>query len=211
METNPGGGQYDLLSIFWVKGEDGSVYDGSPKQIGAFNLLSGTMHGEQPSGGERVEWLRPWLTDPDPKSVLEAVLRGLRLPPQSVLPYTNRRIFGHRLIAELLGANLVQRRYLQARMGFADTSGYGGGVLDILRPFTSIFRSSGDGHAEMRNAAECWLLLEGEAQTVVGAVRADGVLSSVSAPAIAHDLFELYERTKSMRTVVVEAQKILSE
>lgn len=210
LELHPGGGQYDLLSLFRVQGEQASAYDGRPKQIGAFNLLTGTMHGEQPSTDEPVEWLRLWLSEPDPKSVVEAVLRALRLSSLASLPSTNRRIFGCRLMAALLGAKLLQRDYLQARMGFADTSGSGGGVLNLLRPFTGIFRRCDDNpHSEMRNAAECWLLLAGEEQTVTGAFRLDGVLSSVAAPEIGHDLFELYTRTKCMRSVVAEAQNIL--
>ena len=210
LELHPGGGQYDLLSVFRVQGEDGSVYDGPPKQIGAFNLLAGTIHGTQSLSENPVDWLRLWLSEPDPKSVVKGVLRALGLSSQTSLPRTNRRIFGCRLIAGLLGANIVQRRYLQARMGFTDTSGYGGGVSDDLRLFTGIFETCPTGESEMRNASECWLLLAGESKAVTGALRMDGVLSSQSLPEAGHDLFDLYTQTKCMRLVVAEAQKILS-
>jgi hypothetical protein len=210
VEMHPGGGQYDLLSIFHVHGEPGSAYDQGSTEVGSFNLGSGTMKG--PDGSiERLEWLQLWLSNPDPKSVVHAALRLLQIQPRMSLPPTTRRIFGCRMMAALLGANLLQRGYLHARMGFEDTSGYGGGIADELRPFTSIFPGRDDAsNSEIRAAADCWLLLSGASETIAGAFRMDGVLSSTGAPETGHDMFALYQRTKSMRLVVSEAQNILA-
>ena len=208
---HPGGGQYDLLSIFRVRGPEASVYDAGSISIGDFNLGTGTMRGHLPGGNEGVEWLSLWLEHPDPETVIDVAIQTLALEAIPKLPPTNRRIFGCRLMAGLLGGTAFHREYLDARMGFVDTSGYGGGVVEDLRKFTGLFppRQNETEDSGMSRAAECWLLYAGSEKKFVGVLRTDGFLSSVSEPARQRDLFSVYRRSRSMRGVLAEAEAVL--
>jgi hypothetical protein len=212
MEMHPGGGQYHLLRIYRVRGEDGGVYESASAPLGELNLLSGMMRGFLPGHDEDVEWLRIWLTNPDPEMLVDVAIQTFGLSVVTELPLTTRRIFGCRLMAALLGATMLNRDYIVAGMGFVDTSGYGGGVHPELRRFRSILpdpTSAGDA-AQMSRAADCWLLYKGWDSKLAGVLRMDGLLSAGVEPEKAHDLFPIFERSRSMRMAVAEAREILS-
>jgi len=114
-------------------------------------------------------------------------------------------------MAALLGARLLHRDYLEARMGLVDTSGYGGGVSDRLETFTGLFSPDAQ-HEEVaieNRAADCWLLFRGAERELVGAMRMDSLASSAGTPGKAHDLFRSYQQGRSMREALREAETIL--
>jgi len=110
------------------------------------------------------------------------------------------------------GRTAFQRDYLDARMAFADTSGYGGGVSKSLSSFTGLVpeRAVRKEDVDISLASDCWLIYCGWEDKLVGAIRMDGHISSISEPARAHDLFGENRRGASMIKVVAEAQGILS-
>lgn len=211
LELHPGGGLYDLLTIFRVSGASAHFYeDEAAHEIAGFNLL-GTLARKLGGANPRLAWLSLWLQEANPKLTAEAVLQHLALPMLPKRLPTNRRIFGCRLMAALLGSRMLEQDFIDARMGYLDTSGYGAGVQTELRNFTGLYkgRSESPGKGDMSDAADCWLLWSGLERKLIGAVRMDGFLSSAGAPDVAHDLFSLYEGKRKMSTIVAKAHELL--
>jgi len=161
IEMHPGGGQYYIYQIVRVRGADGGIYDPSSVPVGDFNLLSGTVSGCGINSDTSVPWLREWFENPDPKMAVDIAVQTLDLPVVIHLPSTNRRIFGFRLMSALLGSRITKSDYLFPRMGFADTSGYGGGRLKELSLFSSLSPSLENDKNSDSRAADCWLLYSG--------------------------------------------------
>lgn len=208
----PGGGHSEILSLFRVRGPESSAYDKTAVCLGDFNLGSGKMTGYLPRGDSDVDWFDLWFLDPDPARVVEISLQTMGLDVVRKLPPTNRRIFGCRLLAGLLSQTAFRRDYLDAKMAFADTSGYGGGVSESLSSFTGLVpeRDARRGEVDIASASDCWLLHSGWENKLVGAIRMDGYISSISDPTRAHDLFGEFRQGLSIIGVVGEAQRILA-
>lgn len=210
VELHPGGGQGNLLSIVRLSNPSAGIFQSASTAIGDFNLNSGTMSGFRPASDSNVPWLEMWLENPMPEMVVDIAIQTFDLPIAVSLPPTNRRIFGCRLIAGLLGARMLKRSYLTARMGFCDSSGIGGsGILGELKQFSALFREDADRPNSPSLAADCWLLTEGWEERIVGALRMDGWLSSTASPEIGHDLFPIYRQTHDMAAVLSKAETIL--
>lgn len=211
IEMHPGGGLYHLLRLLKVPGENALTYGRGAEPLADFNVLTGKMSRARGGAPYDYPWLERWLTLADPEQVVDEAIETLELPIAVTMPPTTRRIFGFRLVAAILGSRLMQRDYLHGRMGFGDTAGYGGGVASELSDFTAVFppQRDEDPDLESSRAADCWLLLSGAERSLRGVARMDGVISSVSAPHEAHDLFEVYRSTRSMSAVVAEASTIL--
>lgn len=209
LEWHPGGGQYDLLSIFRV-GEPGtSVFGLSATRVGDFNLLSGEMRGHGLDAEESVPWLSMWSDGRDIGWLADIANQTFGLPVIRT-PRYNRRTFGCALIAKLLRCRMTRENFLEARMGFVDTSGYGSGVSTALRPFTTMFRPKST-EDEIDAAADCWLVYEGSEDRLVAAVRMDGHLSPVTSPSEMHDLYTVYLQNRDMSKVLAKASEIIGD
>lgn len=209
IEMHPGGGMYDLLVLARANATTGEIYNPF-SEVGSINLYGGTIRGI-PGSSKGVGILNAWMGCDDPKNVVTVAEREMGFPPSSGLAKSNRWTFGPRVFAALLGSQMAQRDYLDARMSFLDTSGYGGGIDAALEPFTAICAIDRQGVPDDRTerAALCWSLLAGSEGKLVGIFRMDGLLSPVGHPDQVHDLFAAYRKSRSLSEVVALAVKIL--
>ena len=209
IEMHPGGGMYDLLTLCRVDPDNGRIYD-NPEIIGSVNLLNGKLRTFGPDPDE-AEIIDEWLTREDPADAVALAERRLGFAPVTGLAASNRWTFGPRLFAFLLGAQVTRRDYLDARMCFEDTSGYGGGIDPRLDAFSAIAGLPGKGVSEDRTdrAALCWLLTVGPERNVAGVFRMDGRLSTVAEPELVHDLFGAYRKNRSLSEVMGLCLKLL--
>jgi hypothetical protein len=128
-EKHPGGGQYDGLALH------GETF-GEVEQLCFFNWPGSlTVFG---SSGREGEWshqipmkdlVSSYLCAPDPAVMVDwlAVELGLADTRPEAIPSTTPPVLVFRLIAEILERSALGRDPLEARWGFFDTSGEGGG------------------------------------------------------------------------------------
>jgi hypothetical protein len=210
IEMHPGGGMYDLLSIFRVDPKRGRIYHNSAL-VGTINLANGKLRGVGEDAGE-IDIVEAWLKQEDPADVVALAERELGMAPSSSSAVSNRWTFGPRIFASLLGSQMTRREYLDGRMCFIDTSGYGGGIDPRLDAFSAIADTKGNGVPDEREdrAALCWLLLAGPKRDVAGVLRMDGLLSTADEPELVHNLFASYRKNRSLPEVTSLCLELLS-
>ena len=212
MAMHPGGGQYDLLRLLRVNGRHGLIYGDPTKVLADFNIGSGQFSSPDMEASLRYPWLERWMESRDPDDAIDEMLPLMGLDIMTDWPPTDRVVFGFRLVATILASQMTSRYFLEARNGFLDTSGDGGGVSRALRDFGQVYerRESDHSSAEYDAAAKCWLLYQGLENRLIGCVRMDGMISSVTEPHRGHDLYPLYSGTKKMNAVASAAFEILA-
>lgn len=204
IEMHPCSGMYDLFSLFSVRDATASAYDRGSLHVADFNLYSGTLRRVGDPDDLRFPWLKRWVGSADPKEVVDELSAFLLLPPIKLLPPTDRRIFGFRLVAGLLRRHAMERRALDANMAFWDTSGYGGGVDQGLRVFSAAWDAGASTQPH-----RWWLLRRGPSRKIVGVVDLNGRLSGAAAPGALHDLFPLFLAKRSVEPVLRLADDVL--
>ncbi|GAB4520299.1 MAG: hypothetical protein Kow0047_31520 [Anaerolineae bacterium] len=116
IETHPGGGQYDCLSL----------YDRQTGRLVADFNRRGGLHFHDT--GEAMDIWQELLVAPTPKPVLDEVCRRLGLPMMEHVPPSTPQTLVYRFIATFLTHAAFGIRAWDCRNGFYDTSGYGGGT-----------------------------------------------------------------------------------
>lgn len=213
LQTHPGGGQYDCLSLYRLRDCDADIYaPGNATELGALNRQSGNFRAWVGPSKHSYPWLAEWLTAPDPTTVVDRICDLLGLAPVSKVPETSRQTFGIRLISAFTGARMMQLDYLDASMGYVDSSGIAGSGHDkSLGDFTALFAGeTGRWETGASQAAKCWLLFKGNQQKLVGVLRSDGRLSAAADCQRAHDLYQAYLAKRQMEPVLFEALALLS-
>lgn len=211
LQTQPGGGQYDCLSFYRLRDCNTGVFArGNTIALGDLNRHSGNFRTWIGPWQESYPWLNEWLTASDPSTVVDRICELTNLSPVKQVPATSRQTFAIGLIAALVGVRSSQRNYLDATMGYEDSSGIAGcGFTKSLHEFTALFRGETQ-QAGMSQAAACWMLYNGDERQLLGAVRTDGFICSASDCQKPHDLFQTYRRKGSMEPVLFEALAILA-
>ena len=125
LETHPGGGQYDCLSLF----------DKKQKHIADFNRAGRFHVSSSYDGVEQREPFAIWpemMEEYDQKRVLDKVSDDLGLPIPAKLPAALPTTVVYRFIAAFLSHAVfgVQRWY--CINGVEDASGYGGGIRNAF-------------------------------------------------------------------------------
>lgn len=209
LEMHPGNGQYDCLALVRLRDFREGIYaPGNATLLGTFNRQSGTFQSLGASHDDTYPFLDRWLIARDPTETIDIICGLLGFAPVIKLPTTSRRILGIRLISAIVGARALQRDYLDVNMAYDDSSGISGSDFDTIRGFTALFSEEHETNRESQ-AAECWMLRRGTERRLVGVMRTDGYISSVSDRRQAHDLFESFRPTRQIEPVLFEALALL--
>ncbi len=129
IETHPGGGQYDCLSL----------YDTELRHVADFNRTGRFHVFHRCDDDPRIP--EPWYVwsemvgSGSPKSVLDRICTMIGLPVPEQLPPSTPTTLVYRFIAAFLSHAVFGRAHWECRNGFCDTSGYGGGVRDDFTGF----------------------------------------------------------------------------
>ncbi len=121
VETHPGGGQYDCLSLFHDKRHVADF-----NRVGSFHDFNG-----QPS-------LDIWrlLAEEEPQAVLDQICRRLELPIPVKLPPSTQDVLTYRFIAAFLSHSVFGREKWECRNGYYDSTGMGEcGVSHLFNQF----------------------------------------------------------------------------
>lgn len=137
IETHPGGGQYDCLSIYERQTDEGR------ERFRRFADLNRGPRGHITSQGwgvdtERLNWLDVLFSEHLRDEVIIPLERADDLASPRETPLTTSSTVGVRLIAELLAMRVVSRDRLTALNGVIDGS-YGAGIRnELFSSFPSI-------------------------------------------------------------------------
>lgn len=123
IETHPGGGQYDCLSL----------YDVQQKELVADLNRRGSFHA---SNGKRITdiWQKTINTS-NLEPVLEEIRQMLGLPEIKAIPLYTPTTIVYEFIAVFLANKTLQSDGWECRNGNYDTSGDGGGVVRDFEDF----------------------------------------------------------------------------
>lgn len=112
IETHPGGGMYDCLSLFR---DNQHIADFN--RVGSFHVFNSTS--DHPP-------LDIWraLADEDIQKVLDQICRNLELQVPAKLPSSTPDVIVYRFIAAFLGHSAFGKEKWECRNGYFDSSGY---------------------------------------------------------------------------------------
>lgn len=124
VETHPGGGQYDCLSLFHDKRHIADF-----NRVGNFNVFS----CKQDPSSKSIWQL---LAEEPPQDVLDQVCRRLDLNIPAKLPPSTSEVIVYRFIAAFLSHSVFGREKWECRNGYYDSSGMGEcGVSHLFNQF----------------------------------------------------------------------------
>jgi hypothetical protein len=127
IETHPGGGMYDCLSLY----DNTDVHYASFNMAGRFHVFQ-RFDNKKP--GEPLD-IWPLMVEQDTKDVLDKVSHQLGLKIPATLPSSTPETVVYRFIAAFLVQSCLEPPCWQARNGVFDTSGYGGGLSQAFTHF----------------------------------------------------------------------------
>jgi hypothetical protein len=133
IETHPGDGQYDCLSIY--RRSHHSSRSGLETFLQMNRAGRGHVDAEVPSeeGRIRPNWLDIMATSDLRNDVVLPIEQSREIESPSKTPATTSRSVGVRLIAEMLQVQVHHHVAFTARNGMEDSSGMGGtGVREVL-------------------------------------------------------------------------------
>ena len=124
VETHPGGGQYDCLSLFHDK-----LHVADFNRVGNFNVFN----GKQDPSPKSIWQL---LAEEQPQDVLDHVCRRLDLHIPAKLPPSTSDVIVYRFIAAFLSHSVFGREKWECRNGYYDSTGMGEcGVSHLFNQF----------------------------------------------------------------------------
>ena len=138
LETHPGGGQYDCLSLFR---RDGDHHN--PELVVHLNR-SGSItpnswfHSDGGGEPDRFNWLDVLAADDRRTHIVEQLEGSEGLGSPKSTPPTNRRSVGPRVLARFAASASLTTRRWDIRNGYLDTSGEEGGVNEFVDLFPGI-------------------------------------------------------------------------
>lgn len=124
IETHPGGGQYDCLSL----------YDGQAHHIADFNR-NGSFHSFHSGGGRLGNIWQEIFGASTPKPVLDEICRMLGFPKIENVPPSTPTTLVYRFIATFLTHAALSIHRWECRNVNCDTAGYGGGIVTGFKSF----------------------------------------------------------------------------
>lgn len=170
LETHPGGGQYDCVTVCARSSGEESQWPGGWRTIVDMNKEPGghlthrSWHGQSERG--RLNWLEVLLSEDLRAEVIEPIERAEGWPSPSTTPSTVGGSIGVRVLAAFATRVSLSRKPWILLNGYVDSSGGDGGARDDL--FRSI--PSADHDRATRQADDLfgipeyryWFLVEGE-------------------------------------------------
>lgn len=136
IETHPGGGTYDCLSLYNRMDHDlGDLHLNRGGSATVFRKFDGTSDPDHMSQWRTI-WAEAAVAN-DLRLVVEELERLCGLPSVHKLPGSTAEVLTFRLVSAFLAANAFSSADWECRMGYTDTSGpLGGGVRrEFIEPF----------------------------------------------------------------------------
>jgi len=194
IETHPGGGQYDCLSLVTINGSLTSV-------LGVNRGGSVHVHkGKAPQSWS--DWTDRMLDRP--QKFLDQICQAMGMTVPKKLPKTTATTVAFRYITDFLPHAIGQLEQWECRNGFLDTSGYDGGKRENwFNRFPSITpgkMSEQLAHGKLDPAYGYWFLLrDGEPMLCIDL---NGRLHKPNGEA--YDLLSIYSKHRRIWPVIAE-------
>ena len=128
IETHPGGGMYDCLSLY----DTNLVHIANLNRAGRFHVFH--RFDDSDTMPEPFDW-KEMADVNDPKDTVDRMSTMLGLPIPVHLPADTSETLVYRFIAHFLTHSAFGREVWECRNGFCDTSGYGGGIVEDFDAF----------------------------------------------------------------------------
>jgi hypothetical protein len=199
IETHPGGGMYDCLSLYRRYPQDSLVAH--------MNLVGHITHAswfDDPGGGTRsgvadarFNWFEVLAAEDRRRYVIEALegVTGFESPGST--PPTTRASIGPRLIARFASAAAFSTRIWHIRNAFHDSSGMWSGVNEWVRDIKGPGFEPRDSDHSGEPHYRYWFVLDHEEQAAAVVDIDVGVAWRRERPGVALQLMELYESHSS--------------
>lgn len=169
LETHPGGGQYDCLSLY----SSATSFPGI--HLMDFNLGSGRIHiwnrinGKHPDDvlkDKITNFVDEYLTCSDPKDVIDSIgsILGHDAKTSGAIPLTTPPVLVSGLISGLMQRHILSRNMVDVRSGWLDSSGMDGcGPRKELRQFSpaAAILNADINPDTWRNTLKYWLVFSG--------------------------------------------------
>lgn len=195
IETHPGGGQYDCLSLIESNNGLQSVFD--------VNRGGGSVHlhrGRTPQSWP--DWVDRMLAEP--LRFLDALGEAYGVAPPKSLPKSTPDTISFRYICEFLTHAVGRLERWECRNGFCDTSGWGGGKQESwFSRFPGIENTQppqAGAKGEIDRAYGYWFLLQ-DAKPVLCI---DTAARLYKLSGVVHDLAAMYGRHKRIWPLIAE-------
>ena len=195
IETHPGGGQYDCLSLIEFSNGFRSVLD--------VNRGGGRVHvhcGRNPQSWS--DWSDRMLADSC--SFLDEIGAAIGLAAPKPLPKSTPTTIAFRFVCEFLTHTVGRLEQWECRNGFCDTSGYGSGKREMwFNSFPGIITEhspKGLANGRLESAFGYWFILKNDEPVIC--LDTDSRLYKLSGEA--HDLMASYGRHKRVWPVIAE-------
>jgi len=124
METHPGGGQYDCLSILLGGGASEPRSQIALNRLGSVHFFRGADHLDH-----WPEFWSDYLSAPDPRRIVSELCAKAGLPAVTHLPASTPAVVVYRFIAAFLASTILGRENWECRNGFHDSSGMEGSFV----------------------------------------------------------------------------------
>jgi hypothetical protein len=132
LHTQPGGGQYDCLTIVSATGDEGHI---DLNRNGRIHLVQ-RFDGRPGNESEPIEWDDYLLADP--RTFVDDLERAIGLPTPPHVPPSTSRTLTYRVLAALAVTAFKSVHPIEIQPGYWDTSGWSGGPNDALDSFPAI-------------------------------------------------------------------------
>ena len=152
LETHPGGGQYDCLTLV----DPGRRSAGAIAQINR----AGTIQVRRSSTFSPISWAEAFAATGG-HDVVRSIEAAAGLPAPTIAPATGPKALTYRVLARVLTSLVDDRREWDAENGYLDTSGMGSGRRAALGRFPSVVESLRDRRVDdigREPAYRFWLL-----------------------------------------------------
>jgi hypothetical protein len=136
IEAHPGGGQYDCLALL-TKGQNPAIAIDVNRGGGSVHIHKDAL-GLDGDMSVHSDWMERML-GPEPDKFLDEIAHEARLTVPKKLPASTAATLTYRYISDSLAHSIGRFEKWECRNGFADTSGYGGGVRHQFFEQFSVF------------------------------------------------------------------------
>lgn len=119
IETHPGGGQYDCLTLL-----------SNQQHIADFNRI-GTFHVTENSSGEPSIDIWRLMAEENVQEALDQVCRRLGLAIPTQIPSSTPEVITYRFVAEFLSHSVFGKARWECRNGYFDSSGMDGSGVSL--------------------------------------------------------------------------------
>jgi hypothetical protein len=194
LETHPGGGQYDCLSI---------VDSASRQDLPLIDINRvGRIHVPRAEAFEPITWASA-LGENHAHAVVRVVEAGAQLQPPTQAPPTTAKVLAYRVIARVLTTLVDDRHDWDVRSGYLQTFQLGSGTWPELSEFPGVApfldeRRPDD--VEGQPAFRFWFVKRGTESVAV--LDTDSRLYLRDRPPI--ELLPIYKRTRSLTATIGE-------